>query len=407
MKVRYRALGPDGKSISGQAEHPSLDAAVSALRASGLLPVEVMPASSSSRLMAILNTEITPSRGLPAKDRIAMTEALGTLLEAGLPLDKALSVASEFASTRAAKRIAESLHTRVTGGASLYEAAEVESRNFPPYWLGVVRAGETSAQLGPVLTRLATSEADRERRRAALVSALIYPAFLVVTAMISVGILLVVVVPSFEPMLASAGAELPALTRAVMAAGNITAALWPFALGIVLAGALLGRLALARPTLRAAWHRILLRLPVVGPLRRRLASAAVARLLAELLNGGVALPKALQLTEGALSDAAFQAELARLRPQVEAGNPLAQVLQEGGIMDNLAIRLADVGARSGKLPAMLERAATILQDEATTTLNRLLSLVTPIVTLVMGGLVAVIVSSILFALFTINDLTGI
>lgn len=407
MKLRYRALTTKGRTVSGMMEQTDVPAAIAALRASGHLPIDVSPAGNTGRLAALLDFEITPSSGLSPRDRIALTDALATLLGAGLPLDKALAAIKDFGSAQAAAKVSDRLLERITGGESLAAALDAEPRSFPAHYRGIVRAGEASATLAPVLARLAASEMRSAKRRAALVSALIYPAFLVVTAILSIAVLLVFVVPTFEPMLEAAGTELPALTQAVMGVGRMAAVLWPFLLTLVFAVTVLYRVAVSRRATRTMLHRFWLRVPLMGGLRRKIGSAAIARILAELLAGGVSLPQALRLTEGTLSDAAFAAEIARVRPLVEGGERLADSFATGRILSPLAVKLVDVGARSGQLASMLSRAADILEDDAQTSVDRLMAMITPLVTLVMGGVIALIVSSILFALFSLNDLTGV
>ncbi|MEO0763735.1 MAG: type II secretion system F family protein, partial [Pseudomonadota bacterium] len=242
------------------------------------------------------------------------------------------------------------------------------------------------------------------KRRGALVSALIYPAFLVVTSIGAVAILLGFVVPSFKPLMDEAGVDPPAITSAVIAVGGFVESWWAVMIAALAALVLIARLALARPRLRLAWHRTALALPVLGTLWAKFETARLTRLLGTLLQNGVALPAAMKLTRGALSNHAFMAEMDRVIPEVEAGRGVAAPFAEGGLLPALARQLIQVGQESGQLTAMLLKAADIFDEEARRDFDRLLSLVTPLLTLVMGGVVAVIISSILLALLSINDL---
>lgn len=403
-RFRYRALDGQGRIVTGLVEVASARDAVAQLRLRGHLPIRVAPADRWAGFLELLNRDITPRAVLPPRDRVVLTQAIATLIEAGVPLDRCLEMVGELGETPAVRRNALRLLERVTGGASLADAMDAEGPAFPPIYRGVVRAAEASATLGPVLARLVVSEETAAKRRAALRSALIYPVFLCTTAAICVGVLLIFVVPTFEPMLIEAGAALPLSTRIVLASARFVGAAWPLLLVGCLAIALGAQMALARPAIRERWHRTLLRLPLVGPLRRKLGSAALARVLGELLAGGVALPTALRLALGGLDDAAFSAELARATPRIEAGQGLGRAFAEGRVVAPLAVHLMEVGERSGKLAAMLTKSADILDEGAKTTLDRAMTLLTPVVTLVMGGIIALIISSILFALFSLNDL---
>jgi general secretion pathway protein F len=400
---RFRALDAAGARAAGVIEAPDAAAAVARLRAEGRLPLSVELAR-GGRLMAALNAEITPRATLSPADRAAFTRGLATLAAAGLPLDRALEIARDFSDGRAARGVAARLLAAVRGGAALADAMEAEKGAFPPVYRAVVRAGEASGGLGAALGRLADAEEAANRRRGALRSALVYPVFLVVSSVGAVAALLIFVAPTFEPMLAEAGATPPLSTRIVMGAGRAAAEGWPWALAALLVLAVAAALAMRHPSLRLAASRAALRLPAFGPLRRRLQTARLARLLGELLSGGVALPAALRLARTALTDAAFADALDRATPQIEAGRGLAGPLGESGALAPLAVQLIRVGEESGRLAPMLLRTADILDEEARQTLDRLLAMLTPTLTLVMGGVIALIVSSILFALFSINEL---
>lgn len=402
-RFRYRALDPSGATVAGEAEGVDVGAVVEALRAQGRLPVAVRPAAGFD-LRALLATEITPSRALSPGDRIAFTRSLATLTGAGLPLDRALEIAGSLGDRRAGRAVADRLLAAVRGGAALSAAMAQEGSAFPPLYLGVIRAGEAGAALPAALARLADAEETAARRAAKLRGALIYPAFLVAAAAGSIAVLLLFVVPTFEPLLADAGAEPPAATRIVLGAGRLLAEGWPWLIALVAALWLGARLALRREATRLAVARARLRLPVVGPLVAKLESARLARLLGEATTGGVALPAALRLAAGAAGDAAFRAELHRVAPEVDAGRGLARPLAEGRVAAPLALQLIRVGEESGRLAPMLLKAADILDAEAQAALDRALALLSPALTLAMGGVIALIVSSILFALLQINEL---
>lgn len=402
-RFRFRAIDPSGAKVAGEIDAPDRAGAVARMRAEGRLPISVEPAAAGG-LWALLNTDLTPRAPLTTPDRIAFTRGLATLAGAGVPLDRALGILRDLGERRPARAMAAQLLDAVSGGASLAGAMDAVPSAFPEAYRSVVRAGEASASLPAALERLADAEEAAAKRRSGLRSAMVYPAFLLVASIGAVAVLLIQVVPTFEPMLADAGATPPWSTRLVMASGRWTSANWPFALGgaaLLFIGA---RLALRAPAWRLRWCRALLAAPVIGPLRRKLQTAQLVRLLGDLLASGVSLPAALRLSRGALDDTAFQVDLDRATPEVEAGRGLAAPLSEGGTLSPLALQLMRVGEESGRLPSMLLKAADILDDEAQRALDRAVAMLTPTLTLVMGGVIALIVSSILFALFNINEL---
>ena len=399
----YRGVGPNGDVVTGALETADKAAAVAELRAKGVLPIRLDAAAPGS-LTALLNTEITPKDALTARDRIAFTRSLATLTDAGLPLDRALETVRDLGERKPARAVAGRLLGAVREGATLADAVDQEKAAFPPLYRAVVRAGEAGASLETTLARLAESQEQAAKRQGELRSALIYPAFLIVTAIGSVAILLGFVIPAFEPLLEEAGVEPPWVTRVVIGTGAFVEA-WGLTLLAGMAAALIAfRIALLTPSVRLAWHQTLLGLPVIGRLWRKTETARLARLLSVLLVNGVGLPAALRLARGALGNAVFAAEVERVIPEVEAGRGLAAPLNEGAVAPPLARQLIQVGQESGKLAEMLAKTADIFDDEAKREIEQALALLTPTLTLVMGGLIALIVSSILFALFSINEL---
>lgn len=402
-EFRYRAVDPGGAVVTGRLSGTSAAAVLERLRAQGHLPIEVAPARAGG-LAALLATEITPRGALSARERIGFMRALATLIGAGLPLDRALTLTRDLGSRGAVRGVAGRVLTAVQGGASLADAMEREPAAFAPVTRALVRAGEAGATLDTTLTALADLMEVQRQRAGELQSALIYPAFLLISAGGSVAVLLGYVVPTFEPLLADAGVALPWTTRMVIGAGRAVSGGWPYALGGIAALVIAARLVLARPGVRLVWHRLLLGLPLIGGLWRRFDTARLARTLGALLANGLALPQALRLAMAALGNRHLAAEIARVTAEVEAGRGLAGPLGQGGAFPPLAVQLIAVGEETAKLDQMLLKLAQIFEAEAKQTFDQLLAVLTPALTLVMGALIALIISSILFALFSINQL---
>ena len=399
----YRAIDASGVTVSGEVDMPDERAAARHLQQDGYVPIEIDRTRTTS-LRALLDTEITPRQALSARDRVAFTRSLATLLGAGLPLDRALATLRDLGTSKSLRRVAGSLLDRVRDGASLSRAVDGEGTAFPPLYRGIVRAGEAGARLDAALTDLADMLEQAQRRLGELRSALIYPAFLVVTAIGSVGVLLAYVVPTFEPLLADAGVEPPPITQAVIGTARFVETYWVTMLSLVGTLILAGAIALRNPTLRKKWDRAKLSVPGLGETLRKFETARLCRLLGTMLGNGVALPAALNLARDGLGNRAFAAEVSRVLPEVEAGRGLAQPLRDGALLPPLALQLIQVGQDSGDLTPMLMKTAEIFDAEAKRAFDQMLSLLTPVLTLLMGGLIALIISSILFALFSINEL---
>ncbi len=342
----YRALDQDGALVVGSFDSPDEAAAASRLQAQGYLPVDVSTRPAGG-VRALLAMEVLPRDRLRAADRMAVTRMLATLTGAGLPLDRSLEMTRDLATRAPVRAAAGRLLEAVRGGASLADAFDGERAAFPPLYRSMVRAGEVGAGLEDALARLADTLEQSAQRAGDLRSALIYPAFLLATAIASVAALLAFVVPAFHPLLEEGGVEPPWITRAVIAAGAFVQDYGP-AMLLVLAAAFIGFLiALRNPALRERIHRLAFRMPIIGPLWRKTETARFSRLLGALLQNGVALPAALPLVRDALTNAGFAADVDAARSEVEAGRGLARPLAERAAGSPLARQFIEAGEESG------------------------------------------------------------
>lgn len=400
---RYKSVAGDGAVVQGRLEASDRDGAVARLRQMGHLPVRV-EAGGGGRLVDLLQMEVTPTRAAPGNELATLTRKLATLLKAELPLDRALELLSELTERKATRSMVGRLLAALRGGSSLADALDKEAKDFPSYYRAMVRAGEIGGSLESVLSRLADFLEKAQETRGKLRSALIYPLFLLVTAGVSLAILLTFVIPAFQPMFDDAGAELPMVTQIVIAFGTFVRGAW----WIVLVGLALGLVALqahlGTPAGRLWWHRQLLRVPVAGALWVKGDVARFARTLGTLLGNGVPLLRALELVREVMSNAALSAGVTAVEPDVKAGRGLAAPLSENPLFPVLLIHLLRIGEESGRLEDMLLKLADIYDQQSEETMRRLLALLVPVLTLGLGGIVTFIVSAILFALFSVNEL---
>ena len=399
----YKSVAESGEVVEGQLEASDQTAAISRLQRLGHVPLKIDSASSGLSL-DFLKQDVSFRRGLGPRDITTLTREIATLLGAGLPLDRALDILVEMSEQAPQRRLVSKIVEEVRGGATLADALDKQEDSFPVYYRSMVRAGEAGATLEAVLERLADFMERAQATRAQLRSSLIYPIILLVVACLSLAVMLTFVVPTFKPLLDDAGAKLPLSTQIVIAAGDIFQAYWWLMLLGVVAAVVGLKAALARPATRLWCHRHLLRLPLAGPLWVKIDVARFARTLSTLLSNGVVLLSALALTREVLGNAALAEALGGIEPDVKAGRGLAEPLAESGLFPILAIQLLRVGEESGHLEEMLAKLAEIYDADAATTVQRLLALLVPVLTLGLGLLIAFIIASILMALFSINEL---
>ena len=399
----YKSVAESGDVVEGQLEASDQAAVIGRLQRLGQVPLKVEAAGGGFSL-DFLKKEVTFRRGAGTAEITTLTRQIATLLGAGLPLDRALEILLEMAGGLQQRRLVERILDQVRGGATLADALDKEESSFPIYYRSMVRAGQAGATLEAVLERLADFMERSQALRAQLRSSLIYPIILLVVACLSITVMLTFVVPTFKPLLEDAGAELPLSTQIVVAAGDLFSAYWWLLLAGLLAAIVGTRAALARPVTRLWCHRRLLRIPLAGALWTKIDVARLSRTLSTLLSNGVALLSALALTREVLSNAALADALGRIEPDVKAGRGLAEPLAESGLFPVLAVQLLRVGEESGHLEEMLAKLAEIYDAESRTTIQRLLSLLMPVLILGLGLLIAFIISSILLALFSINEI---
>jgi general secretion pathway protein F len=377
---RYKAVGPSGDVIAGEMEAANQSAVVERLQELGHLPVRADEVKEGAAA-GWLTRDLFAHRRVPRKAVGLVTRELATLLGAGVPLDRSLEILIDLADKEAVRKLLVRVLDGVRGGSSLAEAMAAQGGGFPPFYISMVRAGESGGALDSVLARLADFLEKSQALRENIRSALIYPAILLVMAGASVVVLLTVVVPEFKPLFEDAGEALPAATRVIVAVGEVFARSW-WAMGLaVVALAWLLRRQLANPSFRYRWDGLALRLPLFGDLVKKIQLARLSRTLGTLLQNGVALLGALKEGQG-----------------------LAGPMTATQVFPDLALHLVRVGEETGQLEDMLFKLADIYDREVERTVQRLLALLVPILTIGLGILIAVIIASVLVAFLSVNEL---
>jgi general secretion pathway protein F len=275
---------------------------------------------------------------------------------------------------------------------------------FPKSYVTMVRAGEHGGNLEATLKRLADYLSRAAAVRETVVSAMVYPALLLCTAGFSIVFVLVFVLPEFAPLFAQAGKALPASTRIVMGMGDFLADDWWLLLILAVSGVLLLRRALRMPAFRRALDRTILKLPILGDIALKTDIERFASMLGTLLMNGVTLPRALLITRDTLSNSVVADAVGEAAGRLKEGEQLASRLRQSGVFPALALDLIRVGEETGSLDAMLLKQAELYEREVKHAVDRLLTLLVPLLTVVMGMIVAALIGSVIVAIFSINDL---
>src|SRR5712671_605882 len=401
---RWSAINGGGDVARGVMEAPDRSAVVERLQRQGQIVLRADPADGRGGWAELLQIELGRTRGLDKAALGELTRELAIMLAAGQDLDRALRFVVENTRDARARGVLGTVRDKVRGGSSLAAALAGEPRSFSKLYIGLVRAGEAGGTLPATLDRLATL-LERERSLSAnLRSAMIYPALLILAAIGSIVLLLDYVLPQFAPIFEQAGAQLPAATRALMTLGTVVGVATPWLLVALLAGGFIARQLLLRPAYRLRLDRLLLRLPIVGGLMRETLAARLTRTLGSLLQNGVPLIQALGIVKDALGNLAAAAAIEAATVGAKGGAGLARPLAAAGLFPARTIHLLQLGEEAAQLATMALKAADIHDEQARLMVQRLVALAVPMITIVMGLAVAGIVSALLTAMLSLNDL---
>jgi general secretion pathway protein F len=403
---RWSAVNSAGEVVRGVIDAADRETAVERLQRQGQIVLRADPADGGRRWAELLQIEIGAPRGLGKAALVEVTRELAIMLGAGQDLDRALRFVVDNTPSAAARAILDNIRDRIRGGSSLAAALASEPRSFNKLYVGLVRAGEAGGTLPATLERLA-GLLERERStNANLRASMVYPALLVVAAVGSIILLLDYVLPQFAPIFEQAGAELPAATRMLMLAGAAVGAGLPWLLLALLAGGLLARHLLMQPAYRLRFDRLLLHLPIIGRLLRETVAARLTRTLGTLLANGVALIPALGIAAEALGNRAASDAVEAAAAAAKEGAGLARPLRACGLFPPRMIHLLQLGEEAAQLAAMALKAADIHDEQARLMTQRLVALAVPLITIAMGLAVAGIVSALLTAMLSLNDLAA-
>jgi general secretion pathway protein F len=401
----YKAIDTTGALVEGRVEAADEASLTARLQASGILPLDVVPVRARTGKAGSTGAGGTGRRRTPkAADITTMTRELAILLAAGQPLEQALVTLSAGIGASVISNMTAQILARVRAGASLSTALEEQGPVFPKLYVNMVRAGENSGTLDVVLDRLADLRERGEKTREMVVSAMMYPAILVVVSLSSVFLLLAFVVPQFETIFKDAGAALPTPTAIVIAIGRFAQNYgWLLGISIVVAVVVIRQL-LTMPGPRLAWDRAALRLPLFGPMLRLLATARFCRTLSTLVGNGVDLPSAIALSRDVISNTAVAAAMETVMSGVRQGRGLADPLAEIGVFPPLAVQMLRVGEETGKIDVTAAHIADAYERKLEASIKRLVTLIEPALIIILGLAVGGIVMSILLAVISINDL---
>jgi general secretion pathway protein F len=387
LTFAFRAVRPDGSMDSGVVDAADRDAAAALLGARGLFPIDLAVDDTAKHRLRVGPEELALG-----------FRALCTLLAAGLPISRAMPLLAESA-PGPWRRALPDLQRRIEQGEALSDALERSALPIPAHTVGIIRAGEAGSGLAAAVERAAEGLEERAQTRSELRKALAYPLLLLVTGSACVALLVGFVLPRFAGLLVETDQALPATTRFVLHLGGLGQPGLLLLLVLGFTGAVGWHASMSRPGFLPWWHGLLLRLPLIGPIRRAAASANACSALAALVESGVPIATALPEAARASGDAEIERRLRSVRERIIVGESFSVALAAEGAMTNQVVRLVRVGEETGELPAMLEHAARMGSATALRRVQTMVRFVEPGMILAFGGVVMLIAAALLQAMY--------
>jgi len=394
-KFRFSAVTPDGTRIDGIQDALTITTARRALLERDLSPLDVR------EKRGFFEIEITKKK-VSRKELMHFSRQMGVFMRAGIPVLEALEVMTEEMGDKVFQRTLAEMADALRAGETFADAAEAHPATFPPFFLGILRSAELTGNLDTVLDQLAEYiERDLEARRK-IVSALVYPAIVVVMAILAVIVITGFVLPRFKVFFTSLHAKLPLPTRMLLAVANIFVNQWYVFAFLLAAVVTAGVLSVTTVRGRAIRDHLLLRLPVLGDLVQTAILERFCRILCSMVGAGVPLPEALQVTSAATNNSVYRQGLSGARDAMMRGEGLATPLADTGLFPSAARHMFSVGERTGTMDQQLETAASYFDRELEYKLKNFTALFEPAVIVVVGlivGFVAIALISAMYGIF--------
>jgi general secretion pathway protein F len=403
----YKGLSPQGRAVNGIIDAETPKAARIKLRRDGVFPTDLVEEQRAKVHTAAEGSAFSLARfmeRISPQDLALLTRQLSTLIGAGLPLVDCLSALIDQVEGARIKRMLSQIREQVTEGISLADALKGHPRVFTDLYVNMVRAGEASGALDVVLLRLADYTESYAALRDKVKSALTYPTLMAVTGTGILLFLLSYVVPKVTKIFAENQASLPLMTTILLAISGFMQEYWWLVLGTVVAVVISIRMSTRTPAGLLRYDRAVLRLPYVGKLLKKVALARFARTLSTLLTSGIPLLHALDIVKNVVSNMVLSGAIEEARLSIREGQSIAPPLKKSGLFPAMLIHMIAVGEKSGELEAMLSKAADAYDNEVSSAVSAITSIMEPVMILIGGAVVLFIVLAILLPIFELNQL---
>jgi general secretion pathway protein F len=397
----FRAVGTDGKQRTGSLAAESDKAVARELRKQGLTPVYVGIEAKKS-----FEFKLPKLGGAKRRDVLFFTQELSTLLNSGVPLDRALAITGELTERSHFRFIVLDILRVLKGGRSLADSLNTHPEYFSELYVNMVRAGEAGGSLAVIFDRLSEFERSRDDLRGYIISSMIYPALLTLVGIASIIVLLTFVVPRFATIFEDGRMKIPVPTAIMLNVSKVVTAYWWIAALVITIFVVGLRIFIQSTKGRIAWDTWRLKIPLLGDALRKAETARFARAMATLVANSVPLVQSIGISAGILNNKMISSAMREVQQGVKRGEGLATPIRKAAVFPPLAAHLLMVGEETGRLDSMFGRMADIYEVDTRAAIKRFTSLFEPLVILVMGIIVGSLILSMLLAITGINEVAG-
>jgi len=399
---KYKAVTAEGRVTEGTLEAADQNTALSKIQELGQLPIKV----TSSEEKGILGAEFAlpwKRKRVRRADLLVFTQELATLIGAGLPLDRSLTILGGLTENQYLREIVKDILREIKGGKSLSDAMEMYPHVFPKLYVSMVKAGEAGGALDAILLRLIEYLEESEELKNYFTSSMIYPIILGLVSSAAIILMVTFVIPKFADIFENAGAPVPLPMRIMLGVSGAVTGYWWLILLLVIGGVVMIRRYLGSENGRQQLDSTLLRMPLIGTLMTQLEVSRFSRTLGTLLKSAVPMLQSISIVREVVGNTVISGALESVISGVKKGEGLAKPLQETKVFPDFSIHLLEVGEETGRLDEMLIRVAETYDRDVRNTVKRLVALFEPLIILFMGLLIGLMVVSMLYSIFSINN----
>jgi general secretion pathway protein F len=401
----YKAADSLGKVVEGVMSAPEEATMVSKLHTMGYMPIKISPSSTGQKLSLSMKFSVPlPFSAISGADLLAFTQELSTLIKAGLPLDRTLSIMVEITGTEKLKKVVQEVLKDVRGGRSFSDALALHPRVFDRLYVNMVKAGEAGGVLDIVLERLVDFQQRSQQLKSTVLNAMIYPIILISVMAIVIIVMLMFVIPRFSMIFETMGKTIPLPTQILLSSSQFIQNFWWLILAVVIIISVIFQRYRNTEQGRLNWDSFKLKLPLLRDLILKIEVARFSRTLGTLINSGVPLLGALTIVKEVIKNVVVSNSISDISKGAKEGKGVSAPMRVVGIFPSLAMHMIRVGEETGKLDEMLIRVADTYDEEVQNTTKRFISALEPVLILVMALLVGFIVLSLIWAILGINDI---